>query len=354
MIDGLKSISRRRALGLIGGALAAPAYIRDLHAAEVTMRLSHMLPPVSPMHREVLEPWAQEISEKSDGRIDLQIFPAMQLGGSPQQLSDQVRDGIADIAWTLIVYTPGRFPLSETASLPFMVTNAEQTSVALHKFMEEMGGEEYSGHGLKPLAFHVHAPGKFHMRESAVETAADMQGRAIRAPNENLGKALDILGAEPVFFPVTEMTVGLANGVIDGTLLPYEVVPVYKLQELTSIHCAAPSGGRGMYANSFNVIMNQRVYEGLPGDLRTLIDEQSGVDFARRIGANFDAFEEVGRKLCEDQGNTFVEIAADEVETWREMVQPVTDEWVEMLNERGIDGAAAVARLDALIDAESA
>ncbi|WP_159591177.1 TRAP transporter substrate-binding protein [Chelativorans xinjiangense] len=352
MTDKRHSITRRRTLGLIGGALAAPAYIRDLHAAEVTMRLSHMLPPVSPMHAQVLEPWAKEIGEKSEGRIDVQIFPAMQLGGKPPQLADQVRDGIADIAWTLVVYTPGRFPLSETGSLPFMVTTAENTSVALHKFMEEMGMDEYKG--VKPLAFHAHAPGKFHMREKAIEKAADMKGLKIRAPNETFGKALEILGAEPVFFPVTEMAVGLANGVIDGTLLPYEVVPVFKLQELTSVHCAAAPVGRGFYSNTFNVLMNSQVYEGLPDDLRAVVDEHSGVEFARRIGANFDTFEEVGRKLCEEQGNTFVEVPGEEVESWREMVQPVVDDWITTLNDKGIDGAHAVERLNALIDAESA
>jgi TRAP-type C4-dicarboxylate transport system substrate-binding protein len=276
----------------------------------------------------------------------------MQLGGKPPQLADQAKDGIADITWTLAVYTPGRFPVHETFSLPFMNTNAEDTSVALWKFMEENAGDEYAG--MQPLAFHVHAPGKFHMREKAIHSKDDLAGLQIRAPNRAVGDALQILGAEPVFFPVTEMAQGLANGVIDGTLLPYEVVPVFKLHELTSVHCAAEQTGRGLYGNSFGVVMNQAAYEGLSDDLRKVLDDNSGEEFSRQIGANFDTFEGVGLKMCQDRGNEFVEIPAAEIATWQEASQPVLEAWVEMLNEKGHDGAALLQRANELIDAESA
>ena len=175
----------------------------------------------------------------------------------------------------------------------------------------------------------------------------------MRAPNESSGKALGLLQADPVFFPVTEMAVGHANGVIDGACLPYEVVPVFKLHELTSVHCAAAPVGRGLYANSFAILMNQRVYEGLADDLRAVIDANSGLEWSRRIGANFDTFEEVGRQLCEAHGNRFIEIPAEEVARWRAASAPVVDEWRETLNAAGHDGETVLARLNALIDAES-
>jgi TRAP-type C4-dicarboxylate transport system substrate-binding protein len=344
-------LTRRATLGLIGGAVAAPAVVRRARAAEVTLKLHHFLPPVSPMHQKVFVPWAETLAEQSDGRLVVEIFPAMQLGGKPPQLADQARDGIVDIAWTLPVYTPGRFPLAETPSLPFMVTTAEQTSVAMQKFMDELGTAEYRG--VKPLAFHTHASGKFHMRDKAVASAVDLAGLRVRAPNESFGKALGLLGADPVFFPVTEMAVGLANGVIDGTCLPYEVVPVFKLQELTSVHCAAAPAGRGLYANTFAIVMNQRVYDGLPDDLRAVIDANSGLEWARRIGANFDTFEEVGRKLCEERGNRFVEIPTEEIERWRAATASVVEDWKTTLDGAGHDGGAVIARLNQLIDAES-
>jgi TRAP-type C4-dicarboxylate transport system substrate-binding protein len=346
-----RKLTRRSALGVIGGALAAPALITR-GRAQTTLKLHHMLPPVAPMHKAVFEPWVQTLAEQSDGALKVDIYPAMQLGGGPPQLADQAKDGIADITWTLAVYTPGRFPVHETFSLPFMNTTAEATSVALWKFMAENAGDEYAG--MQPLAFHVHAPGKFHMREKAIQSKADLAGLRIRAPNQAVGDALQILGAEPVFFPVTEMAQGLSSGVIDGTLLPYEVVPVFKLHELTKVHVSAASTGRGLYGNSFAVVMNQAAYEGLSDDLRKVIDENSGEAFSRKIGANFDTFENVGLKLCQDRGNQFVEIPAEEIATWREASQPVIDAWVQMLNDKGHDGAMLLQRANELIDAESA
>ena len=351
MAKGSLRITRRRAAALIAGGVCAPALIGRARAAEVTLKLHHMLPPVSPAHRDILAPWAKRVAEQSGGRIDVKVFAAMQLGGKPAQLIDQVRDGIADISWALPVYNPGRYPLAETATLPFMVTTAEATSVALDKFMAAYGGDEFAD--VHVLAFHVHAPGKFHMREKPIASAADLAGLRIRAPNQVFGRALGILGAEPVFFPVTEMAVGLANGVIDGTCLPYEVVPAFKLQELTKVHCEPQAGARGLYANSFVVPMNKARYEAMPDDLRAVIDANSGIELSRFMGRTFDVNEQAGYELCKAQGNSFVEIPRPEMERWREATRPVVEDWIRMLDDKGHPGAELVAALDGLITAAS-
>lgn len=340
--------NRRHVLAGLGAALATPALITRAKSAELTLRLHHFLPPVAPMHSKFFEPWAAELTEASNGAVEVQIFPAMQLGGKPPQLADQVRKGIVDIAWALPTYTPGRYPVAETMGLPFMVTNAEKTSVALHRLMEEFGGGEFGG--MKPLAFWSHDGGKFHMRETPVRTAADLAGKKIRSPNAGMGELLNALGAETVFFPVTEMVVGLSNGVIDGCCLPYEVVPPFKLQELTRFSCEAAPGARGLYANTNTLLMNQATYEGLSDDLRGVIDAHSGIELSRRIGKTFDAFEAVGRGMVEKQGNEIVQIDAAEIANWAEAAQPVYANWTTKLNDAGHDGAAILARANDLLD----
>ena len=110
----MNGLTRRSMLATMGAALATPALVRRAHAAEVTLRLHHFLPAMAPIQKALFEPWAAEIAEASQGRIEIQMFPAMQLGGKPPQLADQVRKGICDIAWTLPVYTPDRFLVGET------------------------------------------------------------------------------------------------------------------------------------------------------------------------------------------------------------------------------------------------
>ncbi|WP_102107981.1 TRAP transporter substrate-binding protein [Oceaniglobus roseus] len=340
--------SRRQVLAGVAALIATPALVRRASAAEVTLRLHHFLPPVAPMHAQFFEPWAAELAEASNGAIEVQIFPAMQLGGKPPQLADQVNKGIVDMAWALPTYTPGRYPVAETMGLPFLAKHAEETSVALHRLMDEFGGDEFRG--MKPLAFWSHDGGKLHMREGTVRTAEDLKGRKIRSPNAGMGELLTALGAEPVFFPVTEMVVGLSNGVIDGCCLPYEVVPPFKLQELTKSSSEAAPGARGLYANTNVLLMNAGKYEGLSDDLRGVIDAHSGIELSRRIGKTFDEFEAVGRKMVQEQGNEIVEIPAGEIASWQEAAQPIYTEWQKTLDAAGHDGAAILARANALLD----
>jgi len=343
------NLTRRGVLATLGAALATPALLRRAHAAELTLRLHHFMPAMTSTQTKVFEPWAKELAEASDGRIEMQIFPSMQLGGKPQQLVDQVKGGTCDIAWTLTVYTPDRYLVAETLSLPFMATTAAKTTVAMRTLMEEFGQNDYKG--VRPIAFHTHAAGKFHMTKTAVTTAADMAGLRVRSPNKATGELLAALGAEPVFFPVTEMVVGLSNGVIDGCCLPYETVPALKLQELTSQHSAAAEGARGLYTNTFALVMNEDSYARMPEDLRAIFDATTGAVLSDRMGANFDASEEVGRKVLLDAGAPIHEIDSAEIARWREMAAPVHAAWQAKLDAAGLDGAAIMARANALLDA---
>ncbi|MFK7890072.1 MAG: TRAP transporter substrate-binding protein [Granulosicoccus sp.] len=341
-------LSRRKFLGSAGAILAAPAILTRAHAAEYTLRIHHFLPPVAPMHSKFFVPWAQEIVDASNGAIDVQIFPAMQLGGKPPQLADQVSKGIVDIAWALPTYTTGRYPVAETMGLPFMAKHAEHTSVALHQLLDEYAGNEFSR--MKYLACWSHDGGKLHLRDTPVRTAADLVGKKIRSPNAGVGELLSKLGAEPVFFPVTEMVVGLSNGVIDGCCLPYEVVPPFKLQELTKYSSEPVPTGRGIYANTNVLLMNEKVYEGLSDDMRGVIDANSGIDLSRRIGKTFDEFEAVGRNVVEQHGNEIVQIEAEELALWGEASEEVYAQWQSKLDEAGHDGAAILARANELLD----
>ena len=128
-------------------------------AADVTLRVHHFLPPMAPAQTDFIEPWAERVQTESEGRIEVQIFPSMQLGGRPPQLYDQVRDGVADVVWTVLGYTPGRFPTMEVFELPFMPASAEATSQATQAFYESQPAAQEDFGDIHPLAFFTHAPG---------------------------------------------------------------------------------------------------------------------------------------------------------------------------------------------------
>ena len=106
-------------------------------AQPITLKLSHFVPPVAPPHATFLAPWAEKVEKASGGRLKIQIYPSMQLGGTPPQLVDQIKDGVVDIGWTLPGYNAGRFPRTEVMEVPFLHTNALGTTLALQDYFEK-------------------------------------------------------------------------------------------------------------------------------------------------------------------------------------------------------------------------
>lgn len=328
---------------VLGLALLTGAPVR---AAEVTLKVHHFLPTKSVTHARFIQPWAERIEVQSQGRIKVEIYPSMQLGGKAPQLYDQVRDGVVDVAWTLPGYTPGRFPISRVFELPFMVSTAEATSQAAQAFSEIWLKEEFAD--IHPLMFHVHARGSLHLRGLEVTSMSDMAGVKIRGPNKSIGDALAALGATPVFMPVPQVPEALSKGVIAGTVLPYEVTLPLRVHELATSHTEIP-GPRGLYTALFLLAMNKPRYQGLPDDLKAVIDANSGLPLAKEIGRVWDEAEAPGKAAAAKRGNSFNVLSAAEVARWKAATAPVTAAWVADMKERGLPGEEMLEAARALV-----
>ncbi|EKV31333.1 TRAP dicarboxylate transporter- DctP subunit [Caenispirillum salinarum AK4] len=334
--------TRRSALiGLMAGALGLSAGLpaTALAEPEVTLRVAHFLPPSSTAQTQLIEPWAKAVEADSGGRIAVEIYPAMQLGGRPPQLIDQVRTGVADVVWTLPGYTPGRFPKTEVFELPFMVPSAEAGSQALWAFYEKHLRDEYAD--VHPLVLHVHAPGTLHMREDPVTKMADLEGKKIRLPSQPIGRALDALGAVPVGMPVPATYEALERGVVDGALLPWEVVAPLRINELTRHHLESD-----LYTATFLFAMNNATYADLPDDLKAVIDTNSGAALAGKVGRAWDAAEVPARQAAKEAGHSFHALTPEQRERWAEATRPVIAEWTD----RTENGQSLYEEARALVD----
>ena len=339
-------ISKHIKFAVTAVALALSASTVQAADPEFTFKLHHFLPPPSMAHSQFLKPWAEKVMAESNGRIKIDLYPAMQLGGKPPQLFDQARKGIADITWTVGGYTPGRFPKATAFELPFMATAAKPMSIALQEYAEKEMQDELKDVHL--LAMHTHAPGSLHSRTKAIKTSADLKGLKVRAPNKTMAKALSAMGANPVFMPVPQMPSALSKGVIDVAVLPYEVVKPLKIHQLVKHHTEI-NGERGLYSQFFIFSMNKKSYNKLPADLKKVIDNNSGVELAGHIGALFDDYEMVGKKASIEQGNTITQLDAATVAQWKADLQFVTDDWVKDMTEDGYKAQELLDLANALI-----
>lgn len=313
-------------------------------AQEVTLKAHHFLSPKHNTHAKVLAPWAEKISKASNGRIKINIFPAMQLGGKPPQLLDQVRNGVADIVWALPGYTPGRYQRIAAFELPFMVSNAEATSQALQAYYEKHAREEFKD--VHILWFHTHARGFFHTRKGLIKTVGDLSGKKMRAPNRGIGTALKAMGAAAIFMPVPALPEALSKGVVDGAVLPWEIVPALKVNELAPFHTEI-AGKRGLYTAVFVFAMNKAKYESLPADLKKILDDHSGIAMAKTTGKIWDDEEQVGIAVSKKSGNEIYTLPDSEVAIIREKTKGVTAKWIA---DQGANGKALYDDANGLID----
>lgn len=341
-------LKRRQFLQLSTGAVAAPFILRTgyAQAPQVTLRLQQQLPAAAPVPKNFLEPWAKKIETESGGRIKIELYPSMQLGGTPPQVFDQVKDGVIDLTWTLPGYTANRFPKSEVFELPFIAGDGEQNSPATWEFYEKHLKDEYKD--VKVLAVQTNGPYLIHAKGNGVRKLEDMKGLKIRGTSRMINKMIELLGATPVGMPVPAVPDALSKGVIDGTLLPWEVTTPLKISELVSTHTRF-SGNRSLCVALFVTIMNKAKYEGLPDDLRKVIDNNAGLETSKWAGKVQNDGDKPGLEVAQKRGNTILTLDAAETARWRAAAEPAVEAWITEMSGKGIDGKTLVADARAMI-----
>lgn len=309
-------------------------------AAEFEFKLHHFLNANAPAHTEMLEPWAERIEEASGGRVEIEIFPSMTLGGRPTELISQVRDGVVDLVWTSNGYTPGLFPRTEVFELPTVFTNDPgATNLAMTELFESDLKPEYGG--LEVMFLQVHAGQAIQMRDTLVRSPADLQGKKMRIPTRTGAWVIEALGASPAAMPVPELPPALQKGVVDGAFIPWEIIPPLKIQDQTRYQIEGADEAR-FGSTVFQVSMNKARWDALPEDIQQIFREASGDEWLAEVGQIWRAIDDFGIDLAVKSGNEHIVLTEEETAAFNEALAPVVDRWIEEVEGNGIDGAALV------------
>jgi TRAP-type C4-dicarboxylate transport system substrate-binding protein len=328
------------AAGLLAAVASGPAL-----AADVTLRFHQFLPPQSPVPAFAIKPWAEKVEKDSGGRIKVQHFPAMQLGGKPPELFDQAKDGVVDIVWAVLGYTPGRFPKAEAFELPFTTGLAEPGSRAFQEYVQKFAMDEFKD--VKLIAVHVHGPGLFHSKEP-ITRLEDLKGMKVRGGSRVVNIMLEQLGATPVGLPVPAVSEALSKGVISATTIPWEVVPSLKVQQIVK-NATGFSGSKGLYTQTFAVAMNRAAYDKLPPELKKVIDANSGIETAALFGRAMDEGDKVGKEIAIKAGTKIVTLDPEQTARWQRTANGTRAIWYKEVESKGLDGQKLAAEADALV-----
>ncbi len=206
--------------------------------------------------------------------------------------------------------------------------------------------QEYKG--VEVMFLHVHAGQAIHMVDKLVRKPSDLAGMKMRIPTRTGAWIIDALGASPVGMPVPDLPQALSKKVVDGAFIPWEIAPPLKIQEQTQYQIEGANKTR-FGTTTFQVSMNKARWDGLPADIQKAFKDASGADWWGKVGDIWRASDEAGIKIVTDSGNEHITLTETETEAFRVATEPVVDRWIKEVGEKGIDGAALVAKARELI-----
>jgi TRAP-type C4-dicarboxylate transport system substrate-binding protein len=301
-------------------------------AEPVTLKFSHFLGPQSFFQRDVAEPWAARVEERTRGAMKVTVFN----GGSPlgdvRKQASQALDGTVDVALGLRGAEGERFPGTSLIELPFLVQDSQRGSRMLWQLYRS-GALDGEYQDYKVLALFVHDPGLIHTKEKRVEKLADLKGLRLRAPNNTVAAALKHAGAVPVILQVNEVMPAVQRGEIDGIVTNWaNPLPDFNAQ-------MKKHADTKFYTSAFFILMNRTRYDALPGELRAAIDELTGDRWVAELGALWNKWAEPVRAGAAAPGHEIVVPDEATLAAWREGLRPVTEKYVDDLAAGKFPGA---------------
>jgi TRAP-type transport system periplasmic protein len=321
---------------LAAGAATALPWRPARAQGAIELKVHSFVPPMHSIWVGVLIPWAKEMEAKSGGKLKFTLYPSMQLGGKPPELYRQMVQGISDIVFTLPGYTSRDFPMMGLTELPGTATDAFDGT---KKLWERLGqgyfDKEYAD--AKILMLWNSDNAGFMTRAKPIRVPADVKGLRLRAPSEAQAKQIDFLGGTGVAMPVTQIYQGIERGTLDGTMIPLSAMIDFKLIEVVKHLTINMPLGR----SPFLIAMNRKRYEGLPADLRKLIDDSTGLPLSLKGSEDYDKQNHVAIDVAKKQ-RTVIELSKKEYDEWLAFFAPLIKSEAARVDKLGLQGTKLV------------
>lgn len=290
--------------------------------AQQTLKFAFFPPAPDPTFSQVLKPWVEDVNKDAKGAVTIEAFPGGALGRDPRLQVKLVQDGVADLAFIVPAYTPGRFPDNEVMELPGIIRDVKESSIAIWRLYEQgllRGYEQFHVAMLTtthPYAIHTTFP---------VKRIEDLEGRKLRAGGPVAGESIKALGAVPVGMPIPAVAESISKGIISGSAAEWNVMYAFRIVDVAKHHYMARLG-----TVPLAVIFNKEKYDSLPAEARAAIEKHSGETLSRRFGeVHFAIQGEKEAETKERPGHSFVYPGDADLKAWDAVMQPVIDKWVE-------------------------
>jgi len=304
---------------------------QEVMAKTIELKLAHFMSPMHVQHRKSFVPFAEKVEKLTGGQVKIKIFPGGALGG-PKQLPDAVKAGITDMAFIIPSYTTGRFPRMAVLDLPFMVESATHATKVIYDLFDKYLAEDFKDY--KVLWFYSCGAGQLHSATKPIRKVSDLKDMKMRAPSAYMSKALKLMGSTSVGMPISELTISLQKGVIDGMLTPFSAIPDFRLWDLVKYVTHV-----NMYVSPMAVVMNKEKFNSLPAEARKAIDEASGRQWGLHAAQVYDQEDqEVVDKIKQGSKIKLIELSDGEKQAFVKHLAVMKTDWVKEMAKKGLPG----------------
>jgi TRAP-type transport system periplasmic protein len=321
---------------LISVAAATLTSWAGMAQAQTVLTVSSWL-PVTHTASMAQKEWCDLLTENTKGRIKCNILPR---GVTPAPGTyDAVKNGLADLSYTVHGYTPGRFVMPQMTELPFLGNSAETISVALSRVSGKHPEFAAEHQGVKVLTLFSHGPGMVFNTKRAIAKTEDLSGLKFRVGGGMVNEMSKALGMNVTLKPAPDSYELLSSGVMDGTLFPAESTESFRIDKIIKHATTFPGG---LYNTSFVFMMNQAKYDKLSPEDKKAVDAISGETAARIFGRGWDKVDRRAFALMQVNGVQVTKANAKFVADVRAKAAPLEHGWIKAAEDKGLKNAAKV------------
>ncbi len=292
-----------------------------VQAQAIKLKFAIFSPEKEATFQSVFKPFAEAVNKDAAGTIEIELFPSGALGRSPVQQAQMVLDGVADMAWVIASYTPGRFQENEVFELPGIFADLREATLVFTRLVNS--GKIRGYDDFFPIGLFGTAPYSLHSR-SPINAIADIKGKKIRTSGAVESETIKALGAVAIGMPVTEVPEAISRGTIDGTTSHPAPLVDFGISRVTSAHYFTRLG-----VVPLAMLMNRKKFDSLPKPAQDAIRKYSGEWTAARFNEGIGAYNDsVVKQLQSDPKRKVVFPSQADLDAMQPAFQSVIDSWV--------------------------
>lgn len=290
-------------------------------AQQTTLKFGIFVPERERTVGLIMKPFAEKATAASNNTLEIKLYPNGALGRHPARQLKMIRDGVADIAFVIPAYSPGRFPDNDVFELPGIMRTSKEASLLTWRLLQNgllRGYEDYEVIGL-----FASPPYTIHMRNK-VASLGELKGKKIRAVGPVMTASINALGAAPEAMPFPKVVEALSRGVIDGTIAHPIVLFDFGVYRVAKHHVMGRLG-----VLPIAILMNKKKFDGLPDVAKAGIRKNSGEMLSVAYGESTDVRNaELMATWSKDPTHSVVRLSAADEAKWQATLKPVVDGWV--------------------------